>query len=60
LEENPQYTQFLFCKHYNNIHYDKIFDGPAPFKVSEEEKFYIDSKSMAWLLESKSDEIYTD
>lgn len=24
-EENPQSTQFLFCKHFSEINYDKVF-----------------------------------
>lgn len=24
-EENPQTTQFLFCKHFSEINYDKVF-----------------------------------
>ena len=59
-EENPEHTQFLFNKHYNNINYDKVFDTSNPFKVAEEDKYYIDSKALAWLLESKCDEIYTN
>ena len=59
-EENPEHTQFLFCKHYNNVNYDKVFDSSSPSKVSEDDKYYIDPKAMAWLLESKCDEIYTN
>lgn len=60
LEENSQATEFLFCKHFTSINYDKIFDIPNPFKLSDDEKYYIDSQAMAWLLESKCDEIYTN
>ena len=59
-EQNQQSIQFLFCKNYNSINYDKVFDTSYPFKVSEDEKYMIDSKAMSWLLESKCDEIYTN
>jgi hypothetical protein len=58
-EENPEATQFLFCKHYKDVDYDKVFsNGINSFKPLESEKFYIEPKAMGWLLELKSDEIY--
>lgn len=33
-EENPQATQFLFCKHFSEINYDKVFENyNNPFKL---------------------------
>lgn len=54
-EENQENIQFLFCKNYNNINYDKVFDCSNPFKISQDEKYMIDAKAMSWLLESKCD-----
>ena len=47
-------------KHYKDFNYDKVFDSNNAFKLHESEKFYMNSKAMSWLLESKCDEIYSN
>jgi hypothetical protein len=60
-EENPQTTQFLFCKHFSEINYDKVFENHSnPFKLNESDIYYMDPKALSWILETKSDEIYTN
>lgn len=55
-EENPQTTQFLFCKHFSEINYDKVFENHSnPFKLNESDIYYMDPKALSWILETKSD-----
>ncbi len=60
-QENPQTTQFLFCKHFSQINYDKVFQNHSnPFKLNENDIYYMDPKALSWILETKSDEVYTN
>jgi len=55
-EESQEATQFLFCKHFQHVDYEKVFsNGINSFRPHESEKFHIDPKAMSWLLETKSD-----
>ena len=60
-EENPQSSQFLFCKHFSEINYDRVFENHSnPFKLNEQDIYYMDQKALSWILETKSDEVYTN
>ena len=53
--------QFLFCKHFSEINYDRVFENySSPFKLNEEDIYYMDQKALSWILETKSDEVYTN
>ena len=48
-------------KQFTNLNYPKIFDSAASaLNVEEKDKFYMSKKTYAWLLDSKSDEIYSN
>lgn len=48
-------------KQFTNLNYSKIFDSAASaLSVEEKDKFYMSKKTYSWLLDSKSDEIYSN
>jgi hypothetical protein len=60
-EENPQNVQFFFMKQFTNINYNRIFDhGASCLTVDDKDKFPMSKKTYSWLLDSKSDEIYSN
>lgn len=60
-EENPQNVQFFFMKQFNNINYAKILENPSNgLNIEDKDKFFMSKKTYSWLLDSKSDEIYSN
>ncbi len=49
-QENPQTTQFLFCKHFSEINFQKVFESSNPFKLHENDIYYMDPKALGWIL----------
>lgn len=48
-------------KQFTNLNYPKIFENAASsLTIDEKDKFYMSKKTYSWLLDSKSDEIYSN
>ena len=53
--------QFLFSKQFSSINYERLFESPLQtFQVRPSDQFLMSKKSISWLLDSKSDEIYSN